>query len=205
MSISVTVRQKVNIPMFDKTVTGTFISFNGLASSLEHFAIKLGPDNPLATPLVRLHSECITGDLFHSRRCDCGKQLREALEAVTEEGGYIIYMRQEGRGIGLFAKLDAYTLQDTGLDTFEANRRLGFPDDARDFSEAADMLRALGASRIRLLTNNPEKIEELRRNGIDVIEARRTGVFVNKHNIEYLSAKARIGHHDIALKVHTTH
>ena len=120
---------------------------------------------------MRLHSECLTGDVFGSERCDCGPQLHAAMQKVTEVGqGAIIYLRQEGRGIGLLNKLKAYHLQGNGLDTVEANQALGFAEDERDYQEAAQILRHLGITKVRLMTNNPDKIEQLRAAGIEVVE-----------------------------------
>jgi GTP cyclohydrolase II len=146
-------------------------------------------------PLVRLHSECLTGDVFGSARCDCGPQLDEALDRIAAEGGVLVYLRQEGRGIGLYNKLDAYLLQDEDVDTFEANRRLGRGADERDYAAAAAMLLALGLSRIRLLTNNPDKVNQLRALGVDVEKVVPTGVHVTRDNIRYLEAKARLSGH----------
>ena len=139
--------------------------------------------------LVRLHSECLTGDIFASARCDCGKQLHEAIDLLSEEGGILLYLRQEGRGIGLYAKLDAYRLQDKGIDTYTANRWLNLPEDARNYTVGARMLQALGVERIRLMTNNPDKVAQLIAAGIDVAEIRRTGVYVTDTNRAYLQAK----------------
>ena len=146
-------------------------TFDGLVDGKEHLALGLGDwQRSLAraavggrAPLVRPHSECLTGDVFGSQRCDCGPQLREAVERITDAGGLLLYLRQEGRGIGLYAKLDAYALQDAGLDTYEANVALGHGEDERDYTAAAQMLLALGADRIRLLSNNPDKAEQLGR------------------------------------------
>jgi 3,4-dihydroxy 2-butanone 4-phosphate synthase/GTP cyclohydrolase II len=146
--------------------------------------------------LVRVHSECLTGDVFHSRRCDCGAQLHAAMRQVRREGrGVILYMRQEGRGIGLLNKLRAYKLQEAGLDTVEANLRLGFPADLRDYGVGAQILVDLGVRRIRLLTNNPKKIVGLSGYGLEVVERVPLVVPPNAHNARYLEAKRRrMGH-----------
>jgi GTP cyclohydrolase II len=140
---------------------------------------------------VRPHSECLTGDVFGSRRCDCGPQLRESVERVATAGGLVLYLRQEGRGIGLYAKLDAYALQDSGLDTYEANVALGHGEDERDYTVAAQMLHALGVDRVALLSNNPDKAEQLGRLGVAVVEKVPTGVHLSAENAGYLAAKAR--------------
>ena len=120
-------------------------------------------------PLIRPHSECLTGDVFGSQRCDCGPQLREAVERIADAGGYLLYLRQEGRGIGLYSKLEAYALQDTGIDTYEANLALGHREDERSYVAAAQMLHALGVSRVALLSNNPDKARQLRSCGVTVV------------------------------------
>ncbi|WP_149827673.1 GTP cyclohydrolase II RibA [Streptomyces tailanensis] len=177
------------------------VTFRGLPDGAEHLVCVVPPPpgaaslTTAATPLVRLHSECLTGDVFGSARCDCGPQLDEALERIAAEGGAVVYLRQEGRGIGLYNKLDAYLLQDQDIDTFEANRRLGRGADERDYAAAAAMLLALGFSRVRLLTNNPDKVNQLRTLGVDVEKVVPTGVHVTRENIRYLEAKARIGGH----------
>ena len=148
-------------------------------------------------PLVRLHSECATGDIFGSRRCDCGEQLKAGLEAIqAAEAGVLIYLRgHEGRGIGLGAKLEAYTLQDEGRDTIEANEDLGHPVDARDYEAGAAILRDLGVSRVRLLTNNPAKCEALEELGIKVVERIPVVTEPNEENYKYLLTKQkRMGH-----------
>ena len=145
------------------------LSFNGLESGKEHVAVIFRDADKLeSVPLVRMHSECLTGDVFHSSRCDCGEQLDETINKMGEQGGVILYLRQEGRGIGLYNKIDAYELQSQGMNTYEANNHLGFGDDLRVFTEAALMLKALGLSTIRLVTNNPKKIRELEENGITI-------------------------------------
>jgi GTP cyclohydrolase II len=167
-------------------------SFNGLVDRREHLAIGLG--DTTAMPLVRPHSECLTGDVFGSQRCDCGPQLREAVERISAVGGYLLYLRQEGRGIGLYDKLDAYALQDGGLDTFEANIALGHAADERDYTAAAQMLHTLGVSTLSLLSNNPDKATQLAHLGLTVAERVPTGVHVSPANTAYLLAKARRGH-----------
>jgi GTP cyclohydrolase II len=174
-------------------------SFRGLLDGREHVALAFGDVAANPTPLVRLHSECLTGDVFGSRRCDCGPQLREAVELIAAVGGYVLYLRQEGRGIGLYAKLDAYVLQDAGLDTYEANRALGHADDERDYSVAAQMLHALDVSRIALLTNNPDKAAQLGAHGVEVVERVRTRVHLTPANARYLATKAIRGAHAIDL------
>lgn len=146
--------------------------------------------------LVRLHSECLTGDVFGSCRCDCGEQLAQGMTRVQEQGqGVVLYLRQEGRGIGLVNKLHAYALQDEGLDTVDANRALGLPDDARDYGYAAAILRDLGVHRVRLLTNNPAKVAALERRGIEVMERLPLPVQPNPANLRYLRTKEeRMGH-----------
>lgn len=192
------IRNCVEIPILPNGHVGKFFSFDGLESPEEHVAIVMGSLEQ-ESPLVRVHSECLTGDIFGSHRCDCGAQLNEALERISEEGGVLLYLRQEGRGIGLYAKLAAYRLQDGGLDTFEANRQLSFPDDGRDFTVAAQMLAALGINRCRLMTNNPEKVEALHAFGLQVDEVIPTGIFVTAHNRNYLQAKAQKKNHAIKL------
>ncbi|PSV95427.1 GTP cyclohydrolase [Photobacterium angustum] len=179
---------KSNIP-------ADLLSFNGLESGKEHVAVIFKDADKTIAPLVRMHSECLTGDVFHSSRCDCGEQLDETIEKMGELGGIILYLRQEGRGIGLYNKIDAYKLQSEGMNTYEANNHLGFGDDLRDFSEAAYMLKALGLTEIRLVTNNPKKIRELSENGINIVEVVGTKAHVKDGNESYLKTKASHGHH----------
>jgi GTP cyclohydrolase II len=174
-------------------------TFDGLADGKEHLALGLGDWRGTTTPLVRPHSECLTGDVFGSRRCDCGPQLREAAERITETGGLLLYLRQEGRGIGLYAKLDAYALQDAGLDTYEANVALGHGEDERDYTAAAQMLAALDVPTIRLLSNNPDKAAQLAALGVAVHEQVPTGVHVSSDNVRYLTAKRDHTHHTLDL------
>ena len=163
---------------------------------LEHVALSIGDLSGPDPVLVRVHSECLTGDAFGSLRCDCGPQLNAALSAVAERGwGCVLYLRQEGRGIGLHAKIQAYHLQDKGADTLDANLMLGHPADARDYTMAAKMLNSLGAGQVSLLTNNPDKVEQLRSHGIDVVERIPLVAGVGDDNRNYLRTKAeRMGH-----------
>lgn len=145
--------------------------------------------------LVRIHSECMTGDLFHSRRCDCGEQLDRALELAAEQGGVVIYLRQEGRGIGLINKLKAYNLQDKGFDTASANTHLGFEVDARQYDLAVEILHDLGIRKIRLLTNNPQKIEAIEHSGIEIISREPLIIEPKKENAAYLRTKQELMGH----------
>ena len=173
------------------------VAFREPATGSEHVALVIGAPGG-KPPLVRLHSECLTGDVFGSLKCDCGPQLKEALRLIAGEGGGILlYLRQEGRGIGLANKIRAYALQDRGLDTVDANRRLGFADDEREYSTAAAMLRALGTESVRLLTNNPGKVAGLEAEGIVVVERVAHHLPVNPHNADYVATKrSRSGHLD---------
>ena len=171
------------------------VAFRAPADAAEHVALVIGaPDGH--PPLVRLHSECLTGDVLGSLKCDCGPQLQAAIHAIESSGwGILLYLRQEGRGIGLINKLRAYALQDQGYDTVESNLRLGFAVDARDFGIAARMLRLLGQDRIRLLTNNPAKVAGLEAAGIQVAERVPHKLPPNPHNAHYLDVKRdRTGH-----------
>ncbi|GAA4690649.1 GTP cyclohydrolase II [Phytohabitans rumicis] len=195
------VRTRVVVPLAfpdGYATTAEVFTFDGLADGKEHLALGLG-DWRTAVPLVRPHSECLTGDVFGSQRCDCGPQLREAVERITDAGGFLLYLRQEGRGIGLYAKLDAYALQDAGLDTYQANLALGRGEDERDYTAAAQMLRALGADRIRLLSNNPDKALQLDALGVDVAERIPTGVHLSAANARYLAAKVSHTRHTLDL------
>lgn len=201
--MQVSVRQRVQIPISFSEVekcVGEFVSFNNLCDGKEHIAICVGKWRNNEVPLVRLHSECLTGDIFGSARCDCGPQLREAILRLSKESGIILYLRQEGRGIGLYNKLDAYVLQDKGIDTYEANHRLEFPLDMRDYRCAAQMLYALNVNKINLLSNNPDKAKQLRKFGIDVQGMISTSVFSNPHNKFYLEAKVLRAGHQIDLE-----
>jgi GTP cyclohydrolase II len=161
----------------------------------EAVALVMG-DVQSTPPLVRVHSQCLTGDVFHSLRCDCRQQLEMALSMIRDLGaGILVYEQQEGRGIGLMAKLQAYELQDAGLDTVEANERLGFKADHRDFALPGQILKALGVTRVRLLSNNPDKVEALERAGVEVVERVPCEVTPSPHAEEYLKTKReKLGH-----------
>ncbi len=202
-----TIRTQVTVPLrfADGYATSARVfTFDGLVDGREHLALGLGdrsgdiaPDAHRRPALVRPHSECLTGDVFGSERCDCGPQLREAVERIADAGGYLLYLRQEGRGIGLYAKLDAYALQDAGLDTYEANLALGHAEDERDYTVAAQMLFALGSPRVAMLSNNPDKAAQLERLGVTVTERVPTGVHLSEANAGYLATKAQQGGHTL--------
>lgn len=217
-SSAATVRTQVRIPLRfpdGYTSAADVFTFDGLVDGKEHLLLALGewqgalptgdagPVSGAASappaPLVRLHSECLTGDVFGSERCDCGPQLREAVERIAAEGGFLLYLRQEGRGIGLYAKLDAYALQDAGLDTYAANVALGRGEDERDYTAAAQMLSAVAAERIRLLSNNPDKAEQLGALGIEVVDRVATSVHLSGFNRKYLESKRDHTAHTIDL------
>jgi GTP cyclohydrolase II len=189
-----TIVARARLPL-DDLPPSQMVAFRDPASGEEHVALVVGAFGG-EPPLVRLHSECLTGDVFGSLKCDCGPQLKEALRILGEEGaGVLLYLRQEGRGIGLANKLRAYALQDRGLDTVDANRRLGFADDERNYGMAAAMLRALGIDRVRLLTNNPGKMAGLEREGIEVVERVAHHMPTNPHNADYLATKRKKSGH----------
>lgn len=194
-------RARVNFKVGQSSdIEAELISFHGLKTDKEHVAVVFKQaDTAQSTPLVRMHSECLTGDVFHSSRCDCGEQLDETINKMGEQGGIILYLRQEGRGIGLYNKIDAYQLQSEGMNTYEANNHLGFGDDLRDFSEAAQMLDALQVDTIRLVTNNPKKIADLRSHGVQISEVINTLAHVKSGNEDYLKAKASHGKHKLKL------
>jgi GTP cyclohydrolase II len=190
--LAITARAHLPVAAYEKA---EIVAFRTPDAAQDHVALVIGqPDgNP---PLVRLHSECLTGDVLGSLKCDCGPQLQAALHLMAQAGwGVLLYMRQEGRGIGLVNKLRAYALQDQGFDTVDANTRLGFAVDARNFKLAGRMLQLLGQDRIRLLTNNPEKVARMEEAGIDVVERVPHALPPNPHNIQYLNTKRdRTGH-----------
>ena len=179
------------------TAFGDFMchSYHSKVDGQTHLALVHGEIDPQKPVLCRVHSECLTGDVFGSRRCDCGDQLHRAMERVAKEGGIILYLRQEGRGIGLSAKLHAYKLQEQGLDTVDANIELGFAPDLRDYGVGAQILRDLGVRHLRLLTNNPRKIVGLSGHGLDVVEHLPISIPPNEDNAHYLETKRdRMGH-----------
>lgn len=174
------------------TAYGDFniISFKQEGVDFEHCVLYIGDLNNKEDVLTRLHSECLTGDVFGSKKCDCGDQLDASLRAIAEKGtGVILYLRQEGRGIGLFNKVNAYALQDEGQDTIQANHSLGFDTDLRDFTIAAEVLDHLNVTSIELLSNNPEKIEVLQKAGISITRRVPLITKTNKHNEDYLNVK----------------
>jgi GTP cyclohydrolase II len=185
---------RAKLPLDDLPET-QIVAFRASDDGQEHVALLIGAPGG-KPPLVRLHSECLTGDVFGSLKCDCGPQLKEALRIIGQAGGgVLLYLRQEGRGIGLANKLRAYALQDRGLDTVEANRRLGFADDERDYAHAAAMLKALGIREVRLLTNNPNKVAGLEDADIRVIERVPHHMPANPHNADYLATKRKKSGH----------
>jgi len=177
---------------------GTFraIAYTNVVDNKEHIALVKGDIDPERPLLVRVHSECLTGDVFHSHRCDCGPQLEAALKQIEEAGsGVLLYMRQEGRGIGLINKLKAYALQEEGFDTVDANLKLGFPADLRDYGIGAQILKDLGVRQMRLMTNNPRKIKGLEGYGLEVVERVPIQMELKEDNKSYLrTKKSKLGH-----------
>jgi len=191
-SVEIVARAKLPLEGLPPT---QIVAFRASDDGQEHVALIVGSFGG-KPPLVRLHSECLTGDVFGSLKCDCGPQLREALRIIgAAGGGVLLYLRQEGRGIGLSNKVRAYSLQDRGLDTVDANRRLGFADDERDYGHAAAMLRSLGIDRVQLLTNNPDKVAGLEAAGIAVTERVAHQMPANPHNADYLATKRKKSGH----------
>ncbi len=192
---SLTAVSEARVPL-ESAENTRIIAFRPVDGGLEHLAIIIGNPGADEPVLVRLHSECFTGDLLGSLKCDCGDQLRGAIDEISAtEAGVLLYLAQEGRGIGLVNKLRAYELQDRGFDTLDANEQLGFDADERVYLPAAQMLRELGYSRIRLLTNNPEKVSALAACGVEVVDRVQHSFPSNKHNEMYLDTKARRSGH----------
>ncbi|MDC9606768.1 GTP cyclohydrolase II [Xenorhabdus griffiniae] len=193
---------KVKIPIVldnDINKNAIFYGFDNFSDGKEHIAIAFGNIEGKDNILVRIHSECLTGDVFNSQCCDCGPQLRESLRILSNYGGILLYLRQEGRGIGLLNKLRSYELQQQGMDTYAANNKLGFPDDLRDYQPAAEMLKILNINSIRLLTNNPDKVTQIKKYGIKVTEVKNTGCHLNENNVSYLKAKKEHTYHNITI------
>lgn len=199
-----TLVQRATDPVQLPTAFGTFqaIGYLDVASGDQHMAVVKGEVDPAVPTLARVHSECLTGDVFGSYRCDCGEQLERALQMIDQEGGAIVYLRkQEGRGIGLHNKLRAYKLQEEGLDTVEANIQLGFPADMRDFRVGAAILYDLGLRRVRFISNNPEKALSIFaesgawEEGLELVETVPIQIQPNEHNVRYLETKrVKMGH-----------
>jgi GTP cyclohydrolase II len=194
-SRSLRIISEARVPLADAENT-RLVHFRPRDGGAGHIAIVIGDPDPATPVLVRLHSECFTGDLLGSLRCDCGDQLRGAIAEIAKSGGgVVLYLSQEGRGIGLANKLRAYELQDAGFDTIDANELLGFDADERVYLPAAAMLRQLGFTRVRLLTNNPDKVTALTRCGIEVVERVPHAFPANAHNERYLRTKKLRGGH----------
>lgn len=194
---TLTLKTSVEIPIEGVTQATHFVSFEGVDE--EHFALLIGDYRTLPV-LTRVHSECLTGDVFGSKRCDCGAQLKEALSTMSQRGGgVLIYLRQEGRGIGLYSKFEAYELQSQGIDTFTANQMLGFDDDLREFEVAGAMLKALSIYNIDLITNNPAKVTALIACNLTINKTIPSGVFLTTENEHYLRSKINKKQHTINL------
>ncbi len=190
--IKTPVKTKVPLLIDGKEVPSDFLVFPDLNE--DHAAIGLGNWEKMSPTPIRLHSECLTGDVFHSMRCDCYAQLQETIREFSQTGGIIVYLRQEGRGIGLVEKIKAYTLQDQGFDTYEANTKLGHPADARNYDDAIAILKALGVTEIILKSNNPLKVGALDEAGIKIVDRISTEKHTTKYNKGYLDTKIASGH-----------
>jgi 3,4-dihydroxy 2-butanone 4-phosphate synthase/GTP cyclohydrolase II len=190
------VRREIEVDLPTRSGSFRLVAYSTTVDQAVHLALVKGQVLPGDAVLVRVHSECMTGDVFHSLRCDCGEQMEAALEAIEARGaGVFLYMRQEGRGIGLLNKLKAYALQDGGRDTVEANRQLGFPDDLREYGVGAQILTDLGVSRMELLTNNPRKVVGLDAYGLQIAERVPLEITPNGRNRQYLQTKKeKLGH-----------
>jgi|CXWL01.1.fsa_nt_gi GTP cyclohydrolase II len=194
-----TTRAKLPI---DGAENSTIVSFREQDEGTVHLALIIGKPKNSELPLVRVHSSCVTGDLLGSLRCDCGDQLKLALTAIKKEGyGVLLYLNQEGRGIGITNKLRAYKLQEQGMDTYAANHALGFADDERDFTVAGSILKSLGISKINLLSNNPHKVAEIRKQGITVSKRVALIAKPSKHNRAYITAKSQKAGHIMGMNI----
>lgn len=184
----------------DGAEDSVIISFRAEGDEAVHLALVIGKGEDAELPLVRVHSSCVTGDLLGSLRCDCGSQLKMAISAIKNHGyGVLLYLNQEGRGIGIANKIRAYQLQEQGMDTYEANHALGFAHDERDFTIAASILKALGIGKIKLLSNNPHKVSELRKLGIIIAKREPLITKIGKHNKDYMTAKAKKAGHILTI------
>ncbi len=190
------ITREAEVPLPTEFGQFNMVAYSSSVEGATHVALTKGDIKPDEETLVRVHSECMTGDLFHSQRCDCGQQMEAALRAIEKNGsGVFLYMRQEGRGIGLVNKMKAYNLQDLGADTVEANEKLGFPADLRDYGLGAQILRDLGVRRMKLMTNNPRKIVGLESYGLEIVDRIPLQIEPNLNNAKYLKTKqARMGH-----------
>ncbi len=190
------ITREAEVPLPTEYGRFNMVAYSSSVDGATHVALTKGEIKPDEPVLVRVHSECMTGDLFHSQRCDCGQQMAAALKAIEDNGsGVFLYMRQEGRGIGLINKMKAYQLQDLGADTVEANEKLGFPADLRDYGLGAQILRDLGVRRMKLMTNNPRKIVGLESYGLEIVDRVPLQIEPNLNNAKYLKTKkARMGH-----------
>lgn len=178
----------------------TMIAYKSEFEEFPHIALFNGEINPGETQIVRIHSECMTGDVFSSSRCECGEQLEKSMEIIGKKGGILVYLRQEGRGIGLVEKMKAYNLQDEGMDTVEANIALGHQKDLRNFDIAVSILESLGVKKIKLLTNNPEKVVAIENTSIEMVERIPLEIKATEENTKYLETKKKILGHFLDMK-----
>lgn len=194
------IRARINLKVgLNSDIDAEIATFKMFDENHEHIALIFQQaDQKQTAPLVRMHSECLTGDVFHSSRCDCGEQLEETINLMKDQGGIILYLRQEGRGIGLYNKMDAYVLQSQGMDTYQANKHLGFEEDARTFEDATAMLQALNITDLRLITNNPKKINALK-DDFNIVEQVNTRLHLKEDNNSYLRTKKHHGKHDLKI------
>ena len=194
------IRARINLKVgLHSDIDAEIATFTMFDENHEHIALIFQQaDKNQQAPLVRMHSECLTGDVFHSSRCDCGEQLDETINLMRDKGGIILYLRQEGRGIGLYNKMDAYVLQSQGMDTYQANKHLGFEEDERSFEDAVAMLQALAVTDLRLITNNPKKLNALK-DCFNIVEQVNTRLHLKEDNNNYLRTKKIHGNHDLKI------